>query len=193
MSYKDSTEEANFGIFIRKKCCRPCISRFYLWSPEEFKKKTTKNICYLNINPLCSWLMQNGVGCTQKHGTPNHFYAGGRQLFVTDYPKQHAPSPLRGGRSYFSRSRTGGAVCCFTERARVSVLGLWVCMKNVCLFTRVYVGSFVLFFSTSPCGVSERTCKDNRTVMTWNHKVSDWMNNWHSLPQADPGRFEKLS
>lgn len=107
-------KEANFDIFFRKKCLRLCISRCY--SDHHNKNKKMKNICFLNIKPLCSWLMLTGVGCTQKHRTLNHLYAGGRQLFVTDYPKQHAPSPLRGGRCYFSRSITGGAVSCFRER-----------------------------------------------------------------------------
>lgn len=90
--------------------------------------------------------MQNVVVCTQSHQTPNHLYGGGRQLFLSDYPKRHAPSPLRAGRRYLVRSHTipsltGGAVWGFTERVGVSVLGLclWACMrvfiyKSLCVF-----------------------------------------------------------
>lgn len=101
-------------------------------------------------------VMQNVLACTQSHGTPNHLYGGGQQLFLPDYPKQHAPSPLRARRCYLVRSHsilsiTGGAVWSFTERAGVSALGLclWACMQMlVCLFIQVYV-----YFYTSPYGV----------------------------------------
>lgn len=69
-------------------------------------------------------------------------YGGGRQLFLSDYTKQHAPSPLRAGRCYFIRSITGGAVCGFKERASESVLGLWVCIK-MCVYLYEFMCIFV--------------------------------------------------
>lgn len=87
-------------------------------------------------------MKHNDVVCTQSHRTPDHLYGGRRQLFLSDYPKQHAPSPLRAERRYLDRSHTipsitGGAVCGSTERAGVSVLGLCLgaCIRMlVCLF-----------------------------------------------------------
>lgn len=48
-------------------------------------------------------------------------YGGGRQLSLFDCPKQQAPSPLRSGRCYGVRSKTGAALCGFAKRVVVSM------------------------------------------------------------------------